>query len=91
MCRSGGANPTIPRLLLCPGLPTPFHLDLQPPLALILIGEAFSLQMSICLCNTEQFVTLDSESILLRSLFMLSALIMTVMNKIPGADKKNGS
>lgn len=53
--------------------------------------EAFSLQMSICLRDTEQFVTLGSESILLRSLFMLGALIMTVINKLPGAERENGS
>lgn len=76
-----------------PGIPNilPNILHLHPPPPPTLVGEGFSLQMNICLCYTKQFDTCDSESTLLRSLFILSALIITVMNKLSGAEIRDGS
>lgn len=50
-----------------------------------------SLQMSLWLGDTELFVTFRSESVLLRILFMLGALITTLMNKLAGTERENGS
>lgn len=82
MCQVAGGDPITQPVVCSLGFLTPFHL--------ILMEEAVSLQMGICLQNTDQFVALDAESILVSNLFMLCALI-TLLNKLTGAGQENGS